>query len=253
MPRLVSTPLHVSPKVLALVPARGGSKGIPRKNVRLLAGKPVVAYSVESGLRARLVTRVVCSTDDEEIAAAARDAGADVPFLRPAELAQDTTEDWPVFQHALQWLEEQEGWVPDLVVNLRPTSPLRRVEHVDAAVQLLLDTGVDSVKSVCVARQHPHKMWVMEPGGGGRMEPYLRTPFRLERGPDVPRAELDTIYWQNGVVDVTRRSVILDQGVMIGRTVAGLVTEPEDSVDLDTPLDFTVAEILMANRHQGLP
>ena len=242
------SPTEVRPRVMALVPARGGSKGIPRKNMRLLAGKPVVAYAVEVGLAARLVDRVVCSTDDAEIGEVARAAGADVPFLRPPELAQDTTEDWAVFAHALRWFERHEGWVPDLVVNLRPTSPLRRAGHVDSAIRLLLDTCVDSVKSVCLARQHPHKMWLMAPDGGRRMEPYLRTFFRLHRGPDVPRAELEPVYWQNGVVDVTHRSVILEQGAMIGPRVAGLVTEPEDSVDLDTELDFALAELLMARR-----
>src|ERR671935_3179198 len=103
-------------RVLAVVPARGGSKGLPRKNLRLLAGKPLVAHAVAAGLAAELVERVVCSTDDPEIAEAARRAGAEVPFLRPAELAQDTSEDWPVFAHALGWLEQHEGWVPDLVV-----------------------------------------------------------------------------------------------------------------------------------------
>src|ERR671935_472743 len=111
-------------RVLAVVPARGGSKGLPRKNLRLLAGKPLVAHAVAAGLAAELVDRVVCSTDDPEIADAARLAGAEVPFLRPAELAQDTTEDLPVFVHTLAWLERHDGWLPDLIVNLRPTSPL---------------------------------------------------------------------------------------------------------------------------------
>jgi CMP-N-acetylneuraminic acid synthetase len=232
--------------VLALVPARGGSKGIPRKNLQLLAGRPLVAHAVAAGCAARLVSRVLCSTDDPEIAEAARAAGAEAPFLRPAHLAQDNSEDWPVFVHALNWLEEHEGWVPDLIVNLRPTSPLRRAAHVDAAIRLLEQTGADSVKAVCLARQHPHKMWLRQPDG--QIEPYLQTPFRLSRGPDVPRAELDEVYWQNGVVDVTRREVILEQGVMIGRRVAGLVTEPEDSIDIDTPLDLALAELLLARR-----
>jgi CMP-N-acetylneuraminic acid synthetase len=243
------SPTDMQARVLAVVPARGGSKGIWRKNLRLLAGKPVVAYAVEAGLAARFVDRVICSTDDAEIADVARAAGADVPFLRPPDLAQDTTEDWPVFAHALRWLEEHEGWMPDLVVNLRPTSPLRRPEHVDSAIHLLLDSEVDSVKSVCLARQHPHKMWVMAPDGRG-LEPYLKTAFRLQRGPDVPRAELEPVYWQNGVVDVTRRSVILKQRVMIGARVAGLVTEPEASVDLDSELDFALAELLMSRRRR---
>jgi CMP-N-acetylneuraminic acid synthetase len=237
-------------RVLALVPARGGSKGIPRKNLRLLGGKPLVAHAVEAGLTARLVSRVLCSTDDPEIAEAARAAGAEVPFVRPSDLAADTTEDWPVFLHALDWLERHDGWRADLIVNLRPTSPLRLPSHVDDAIRLLLETGVDSVKAVCLARQHPHKMWLRQ--ADGVMDPFLQTSFRLQRGPDVPRAQLEDVYWQNGVVDVTRREVIVDQQVMIGRTVAGLVTEPADSIDIDTPLDLQLAELLLRQREQAL-
>jgi len=233
-------------KVLVLVPARGGSKGIPRKNLQLLGGRPLVAHAVEVGRAAEMVTRVLCSTDDEQIAEAARTAGAEVPFLRPSELAMDSSEDWPVFVHALNWLDKAEGWQPELIVNLRPTSPLRTPAHVDAAIRLLLETGADSVKAVHLARQHPHKMWLRSADGG--IEPYLKTPMRLERGPDVPRAELDDVYWQNGMVDVTRRSVIFEQKVMIGRRVAGLVTEPTESIDIDTPLDLALAELVLARR-----
>jgi len=232
--------------VLALVPARGGSKGIPRKNLQLLAGKPLVVHAIETGLAARLVSRVVCSTDDEEIAEIARQAGAEVPFRRPPELAQDVSEDWPVFVHALEWLEREDGWQPDLIVNLRPTSPLRRPRHVDEAIELLLRTGADSVKAVCLARQHPHKMWLR--GDDGSMEPFLKTKLRLERGPDVPRAQLQEVYWQNGIVDVTRREVIFEQRTVIGARVAGLVIEPADSIDIDGPLDLALAELLLAKR-----
>jgi CMP-N-acetylneuraminic acid synthetase len=234
------------PRVLAVVPARGGSKGIPRKNLQLLGGRPLVAHAVAAALSATLVSRVVCSTDDADIAAAAREAGADVPFLRPPELAQDTTEDWPVFVHALDWLAQHANWVPELVVNLRPTSPLRTPRHVDDAIRLLLSSGADSVKAVCLARQHPHKMWVRH--AGAEIEPYVQTPFRLARGPDVPRAELEDVYWQNGVVDVTRHAVIREQHVMIGRRVAGLVTSQEESIDIDTPIDLALAELLFARR-----
>jgi CMP-N-acetylneuraminic acid synthetase len=236
-----------APLVLAVVPARGGSKGIPRKNLQLLGGRPLVAHAVEVGRAAMpLVSRVVCSTDDPEIAAVAASAGAEVPFLRPAELAQDGSEDWPVFVHLLDWLAANQMWVPDLIVNLRPTSPLRTSGHVEAAIRLLLETGADSVKAVCLARQHPHKMWLR--GANSAIEPFLKTPFRLSRGPDVPRAQLEDVYWQNGVVDVTRREVVREQGVMIGRRVAGLVTLPEESIDIDTPMDLALAELLFAQR-----
>jgi N-acylneuraminate cytidylyltransferase len=229
-----------------LVPARGGSKGIPRKNLQLLAGRPLVAHAVETARATSLVTRVLCSTDDPEIAEVAQAAGAEVPFLRPSELAQDHSEDWAVFKHALDWLLQHQAWQPDLIVNLRPTSPLRTPSHVDAAIQLLLDTGADSVKAICLARQHPHKMWLRRPDG--RIEPFLKTAFRLARGPDVPRAQLEDVYWQNGVVDVTRLEMILEHGVMIGPRVAGLVIHPEESIDIDTPLDLALAELLYSRR-----
>ena len=118
--------------------------------------------------------------------------------------------------------------------------------HVDAAIKLLLDSRLDSVKSITLARKHPHKMWLRRPDGG--LEPFLKTPFRVSRGPDVPRAELNDVYWQNGVVDVTRREVIQEQRVMIGQRVAGLVVDPRDAIDIDTPIDLALGEVLLANR-----
>ncbi len=126
------------PEVLALIPARGGSKGIPRKNIRPFAGYPLIAFSIAAGLQAESVTRVVVTTDDEEIAEVAREYGAEVPFLRPAELAQDRTTDLPVFQHALNWLSEHEDYHPQVVVHLRPTTPIRPPDLVDRSVGLLL-------------------------------------------------------------------------------------------------------------------
>src|SRR5512140_1442523 len=124
--------------VLAIIPARGGSKGIPRKNIRDFAGYPLIAYSIAAGLQAKSVSRVIVSTDDEEIAAVARQCGAETPFLRPAEFAQDTSTDLPLFEHALQWLAEHENYRPEVVVQLRPTSPLRPRDLVDRAVSILL-------------------------------------------------------------------------------------------------------------------
>lgn len=231
--------------VLAIIPARGGSKGIPRKNIVMLGGQPVIAWAIQAGVQARLVDRVIVSTDDQEIADVARQYGGEVPFLRPAELAADDTPDLPVFQHAVRWLEEHEGFRPEIIVNLRPSSPLRRSQHVDAAIQLLLDTGADSAKSVCLARQHPHKMWRLR---GSTLHSFQRTRMRLARGPDVARADLEPIYWQNGVVDVMRRELLMERNMTIGGVVAGLVTDPEDSVDLDGPLDLLVAQALIERR-----
>lgn len=233
-------------EVLAVVPARGGSKSVPRKNIKLLGGKPLIAYAIEAGHHAALVDRLIVSTDDQEIASIARSYGAEVPFIRPTELAQDDTPDLPVFQHALRWLERNEGYVPDIVVNLRPTSPLRRPEDIDGAIRVLIETRAESVKSICLASQHPHKMWHLE---GQWLTPYLTTPLRLERGPDVPRQELEDVYWQNGAVDATWRLIIVEQNRMIGDDVAAYVMDPYDSIDLDTAWDFLIAEALLKARN----
>ena len=139
-------------KILALIPARGGSKGIPRKNIRSFAGFPLIAWSIAAGLQARSISRLIVSTDDEEIAEVAREYGAEVPFLRPRELAQDRTTDLPVFEHALKWLETIESYKPSIVVQLRPTSPIRPVDCVDGAVRILVKhDNADSVRGVVPA------------------------------------------------------------------------------------------------------
>src|SRR5690606_2054302 len=139
---------------------RGGSKSIPGKNIKPLAGIPLIAYSIAAGLQAETVTRVIVSTDSEEIAATGRKWGAEVPFMRPAELAEDTTPDYPVFEHALEWRRADEGYVPDVVVQLRPTSPLRPPDCVDNAVKLLLrEAKADCVRGVVPSGENPYKMW----------------------------------------------------------------------------------------------
>ena len=147
-------------EVLAIIPARGGSKGIPRKNIRNFAGYPLIAWSIAAAKQSSSVTRVVVSTDDEEIAAVAREWSAETPFLRPAELAQDNSTDLPLFEHALKWLAENENYKPDVVIQLRPTSPIRPRGLIDDAVKILLDhADADCVRGVVSAGQNPHKMW----------------------------------------------------------------------------------------------
>jgi N-acylneuraminate cytidylyltransferase len=202
--------------ILALIPARGGSKGIPRKNVRLIAGKPLIAYSIEHALRSQSIGRVIVSTDDEEIAAAARAAGAEVPFMRPAEFAQDLSPDLDVFRHALRWLRERESYSPELVVHLRPTGPVRRVELIDEAIRLMLAApAADALRSVSVPTLTPYKMWRIE---NGFLQPLLSVPG--VRDPhSMPRQMLPAVYWQNGYVDIVRPRAILEKNSMTGDVV----------------------------------
>ena len=231
-----------STEILALIPARGGSKSIPRKNIRLFAGHPLIAYSIAAGLAAELVTRVVVSTDDDEIAQVSRQYGADLPFIRPAELARDETPDLPVFQHALQWLADNEGYKPEIVVQLRPTSPLRRVWHIDQAIcRLLEQPQADAVRTVCVHFQNPFKMWQI--GTDGFMHPLMHTEY-LEPY-NMPRQALPEVFWQTGYVDAAWTDTILSRRSMTGERILPLVIDPGEWIDIDSPDDWRHAESLL--------
>jgi N-acylneuraminate cytidylyltransferase len=237
------------PKVLAIIPARGGSKSIPRKNIRLLAGHPLIAYSIAAGRAARSIHRVILSTDDVEIATVARRYGAEIPFLRPAELAQDETPDLPVFQHALNWLRENQAYSPDVVVQLRPTSPFRRVWHIDQAVQRLLEQPqADAVRTVCQPFQNPFKMWRIE--ADGFMQPLLQLdhpePYNL------PRQALPEIYWQTGYVDAVRADTIRLKNSMTGERILPLIIDASEWVDIDSPDDWRRAERLLESGELSL-
>lgn len=233
----------VKAEVLAVIPARGGSKGIPRKNIKNFAGHPLIAYSIEAGLSAANVTRTIVSTDDEEIAEVARRYGAEVPFLRPAEFAQDRSLDLPVFQHALDWLEAQEGYRPEGVVQLRPTSPVRPPTLVDEAVQILLDhPEADSVRGVVPAGQNPHKMWRIDPDTG-RMRNLLDVPG-IEEPYNAPRQILPPVYWQTGHIDAIRPRAIR-AGSMSGQVVLPVMIDPAYTVDIDGPKDWLRSEWLV--------
>lgn len=239
----------VKPDVLAIIPARGGSKGIPRKNIREFAGYPLIAYSIAAGLKAESVTRVILSTDDEEIAAVGRAWGAEVPFLRPAEFAQDNTLDLPVFEHALRWLDENEGYRPDVVLQLRPTSPVRPPSMVDDAVRLLLEhPEADSVRGIVPAGQNPHKMWKVDPQTG-----YLRNLLDvpgIAEPYNAPRQALPAVYWQTGHIDAIRPRAILEQGSMSGRVILPLMIDPRYTVDIDNLWDWARYEWMVW--HGGL-
>ena len=229
-------------EVLAVVQARGGSKSLPRKNIRPLAGHPLVAYSIAAGLAAKMVTRLIVSTDDEEIAEISRQYGAEVPFLRPLELAQDDSPDLPLFQHALRWLEENEGYRPDIVVQLRPTSPFRAVGLVDQAVETLLRRPeADCVRGVMVPNQNPYKMWRVRPDGF--LEPLLDSEF--EEPYNMPRQRLPETYWQTGHIDAIRYETIVDRQTLTGEKILPLLIDPVYCVDIDTPAEWAFAEWLV--------
>lgn len=226
-------------RCLGVIPARGGSKGLPRKNIRMLAGKPLLAYTAEAALAARRLSRVVLTTDDEGIAEVGRQWGVEVPFLRPAELAEDDTPTLPVVQHAVRWLE-QRGETFDSVCLLQPTNPLRRAEHIDACIELLESSGADAVVTVLPvpAEHNPH--WV-----------YFRNPegiLKLSTGEPVPigrRQDLPPAFHREGSVYVTRRRVLIEQNSLYGERLVGFPMDPAESVNIDSPADLDRAERLL--------
>jgi N-acylneuraminate cytidylyltransferase len=229
--------------ILALIPARGGSKGIPRKNIRDFAGYPLIAWSIAAGLQAHTVNRVIVSTDDAEIAAVARKYGAETPFMRPYELAQDRTPDLPVFEHALKWLEDIEGYKPDIVVQLRPTSPIRPKDCVDSAVRTLIENAdADCVRGVVPAGQNPHKMWRFN-GYDKPMKPLLAVDGIAEPY-NAPRQILPPVYWQTGHIDAIRTATITRKHSLSGNTIYPLVLDARYTVDIDTPSDWARYEAL---------
>ncbi len=230
-------------ETLAIIPARGGSKGIPRKNIRDFAGYPLLAWSIAAGLQASSVNRVIVSTDDEEIAGVARDFGAETPFLRPAEFAQDDTTDLPVFEHALRSLAG-DGYTHDVVVQLHPTSPIRPADCVDNAVKMLLaHPDADSVRGVVPAGQNPHKMWRLS-GPDTPMLPLLRVDGVAEAY-NAPRQSLPQIYWQTGHIDAIRAQTILHRRSMSGDKIYPLIIDGRYTIDIDNLTDWTRYEALV--------
>jgi CMP-N,N'-diacetyllegionaminic acid synthase len=233
--------------VLALIPARGGSRGVPRKNVREIAGRPVIAWTIEDAAGSARVQRTIVTTDDEEIAEVARLHGAEVPFLRPAALAQDDTPDRPVYDHALAWLSEHEGYVPDVVVWLRPTTPLREPDDIGRALDILEQSGAACVRSVCLAEYHPYWMSTLEEG---RLVPFVRLE---DEDRFLRRQLLPPVYRLNGVVDAVRCERVDPERLdLFGGDIAAYVMPEERSVDVDTEVDLALADLLL-RRRLGLP
>jgi YrbI family 3-deoxy-D-manno-octulosonate 8-phosphate phosphatase len=231
-------------EILALIPARGGSKGIPRKNIRSFAGYPLIAWSIAAAKESSQVTRIIVSTDDEEIAKVAREYGAEAPFLRPAEISQDKTTDLPVFEHALKWLEDMEGYRPDIVIQLRPTSPIRPKGMVDDAIHILQNhKDADCVRGVVMAGQNPFKMWRFN-GEDKPLNPLLDVEG-ISEPYNAPRQILPPVYWQTGHIDAIRTSTIAHKKSLTGDVIYPLVIDSKYTVDIDTLSDWAKYEALV--------
>lgn len=239
----------MSMEILAVIPARGGSKGVPRKNVKDLCGKPLIAWTIEAAQGSRHVTRTIVSTDDPEIAEVARHFGAEVPFLRPAEISQDLSTDVEFLLHALDFLKEKEQYEPDIVLRLPPTSPLRTAAHIDEGIEVLLkNPDADAVRPIAEAPKHPYKLWKIGEGGT-YLEPFLPQSFTgFDQPNNLPRQMFPSAYIHTGAMDIMRRATIREQKSTSGKKLAYFFMPHEDSINIDHPIDFEIAEYLMKKR-----
>ncbi len=231
--------------VIAIIPARGGSKGIKRKNLIQINGRSLVGLSVEHALKSKLITRTIISSDDDEIIADAVKYGAEAPFIRPKELAADHVLDIPVFEHALNFLKEKENYIPKIVVHLRPTAPYRNPYWIDEAIQLLLDhKEADSVRSVSEPDKHPYRIFRID--DTGFLDPIMKhehpTPYLLRRQ-DLPK-----MYYYNCVIDVTKPQTIFEKHSMTGNKILPYIMNPDDVIDIDTMRDLKIAETLFKDK-----
>jgi|TARA_B100000315_G_scaffold255522_1_gene299078 N-acylneuraminate cytidylyltransferase len=215
--------------VLAIIPARGGSKTLPRKNIYPFLGKPLIYWSIAAAHEANLIDRVIVSTEDKEIAQVSRAFGAEVPFMRPPALALDDVTDYPVIRNCLEMLSKIEGTLPEIVVQLRPTSPLRPTGLIDQGIQTLLAASTaDSLRVVCEPHNNPYKMW-------RKTGPFLRPLLKsaIFEPYNQPRQKLPTTYWQIGTLDVIRTKTIFEQESLSGSNILPLVVDSKIAVDID--------------------
>ena len=232
--------------ILGIIPARGGSKGIPGKNIKMIAGKPLIEWTIEAAKKSKLLTRVIVSTDDEKIAEVAKQYGAEVPFLRPKDIAQDLSTDVEFLIHALDWLKANQGYEPEIIVRLPPTSPLRTAAHIDEGIKKLMDTPeADAVRPIIETPKHPYKFWKISQDGQW-LEPFLGKEITsFDEPQNLPRQLFPKVYMHTGAMDVVRTKTVREQLSTSGKKLSYFFMTPEASVNIDHQIDFDFAEFLL--------
>ena len=229
-------------KVLAIIPARGGSKGLPGKNIKELCGKPLIGWSIEQAMSCRDIDRIVVSTNDEDIAKVAKKYGAEVPFMRPAELASDTASTIDVIFHAINWLKEHEDYRPEYILLLQPTSPLRSGEDINGAIQMLKDKDVRAVVSVCETDHHP--WWSNTLPENGNMKDFIRPDIFNKRRQDLP-----VFYRLNGAIYLAETDYLHECNGFLGPYTFAYNMQKEHSIDIDSDIDFKLAGLLLQEKN----
>lgn len=233
--------MYKNKKILALIPARGGSKGLLGKNVKPLLGKPLIVWTIEQAKNTKYIDRIIVSTEDEEIAEISKDSGAEVPFLRPEKLATDDSKSIDVILHAIEWVKENDGIFYDLVIMLQSTSPLRLSEDIDKAVELLFSKNAKAIISVCEAEHSPR--WANTLPEDGCLKDFIK-PESMNKN----RQEYDIFYRLNGAIYLAYCDYIKKQKSFFGNKSFAYIMPKERSIDIDYELDFKLAEFLMKNK-----
>ena len=225
------------PEILGIIPARGGSKGIPQKNLQKILGKPMIQYSFEAAKKSQ-ISKIIVTTDDKKIAYFARSQGVDAPFLRPKKLSIDTAKTYDVIMHALNYLESKEEYIPDIVVLLQPTSPLRTSKMIDDSVQVLKQRDTTSVVSVSKIKTHPSSAFFYT---GKFLKPFRRDFKKFDR-----RQQYVPLYFPTGAIYATWYSTIKKYNSIYGPKIRPLISDQENSIDIDTKFDMFVAEMTLS-------
>ena len=230
-------------KILAFIPARSGSKRIPNKNIKLLKGKPLIVYTIEAAKKSKYINRIVVSTDSGEIADIAKQFDAEVPFLRPGGISKADSTEIEFFNHALDWFVKNENYIPDLIVLLYPTSPFRKAESIDKAIEEMLKyPEADSLRSIRLCSEHPYKMWTIE---DGYLRPFIKgSDFNIHT---LSYQLLPTVYIQNASIYITKPSTIKNKKSPTGNIIIPFIMDEIESIDINSPLDFAFTEMILKN------
>ncbi len=227
-------------EILAIIPARGGSKGLPGKNILNLNGKPLIAHTILASKNSKFITRVVVSTDDKEIGEISKKYGAEVPYLRPSSLAKDKSLTIDSVFHMLDYLEKYEGYFPKYVLLLQCTSPLRNEQHIDEAIEKLVKSNFHGIISICESEVNPYWTNVLK---------NENLQYFLEEGKNITRRQdLPNIYRYNGAIYLAKTEVLKRERTFEVENLTGYVMDRESSIDIDTEIDFKIAEIIMKNK-----
>ena len=229
--------------IIGVIPARGGSVGVPLKNIQELCGKPLIYYVIIAALASKYLRRVIVSTDHDEIARISREFGAEVPFQRPADISEDVPTEFAK-QHAVRFIEKQEGRKIDIVVSMQATTPLLNSDDIDSTIEKLVNENADSVITVREVREYP--WWMMRMDEEGWIKPFF---VRKLAGKVTVRQNLEKLYIPNGAVYATKRDVLMNESRTFGKKCGAVIMPPERSMDIDNLLDFKIIEAIMKEGH----